>query len=229
MGHNFKFSTPKCVDERIFFSKISKVLNACEHSKSQMISIYLTKEDRFLYCNKIFEKTIGYSPKRLIDGGWDFWYSLVAPKELSSVKNEVQNFFSMPLVQDVLLLKYHIINSYGEKICIKHEILMYELKKHTLALNYFFDISEKEKIEHCLKLNGGHHGSSFFKNQCMTISSREGEVLKLIADGFSSKEIADKLFISNHTAISHRKHLIQKFQVKNTAQLIKEASKVLEL
>lgn len=62
-----------------------------------------------------------------------------------------------------------------------------------------------------------------------TISIREKEVLKLIADGFSSRQIADQLFISKHTAISHRKNLIEKFRVKNTAQLIKKASKVMDL
>ncbi|MGK7397235.1 MAG: LuxR C-terminal-related transcriptional regulator [Candidatus Cyclobacteriaceae bacterium M3_2C_046] len=57
------------------------------------------------------------------------------------------------------------------------------------------------------------------------VSEREKEVLDLISQGFSSKEVADKLNISNHTAITHRKNLITKFKVKNTAELIKEASK----
>jgi len=57
------------------------------------------------------------------------------------------------------------------------------------------------------------------------LSERELEVLRLIASGYSSKQLADKLNISNHTAISHRKNLLEKFRVKNTAELIKEASK----
>lgn len=57
------------------------------------------------------------------------------------------------------------------------------------------------------------------------LSDREIEVLKLIANGLSSKQLASVLNISSHTAISHRKHLLEKFKVKNTAELIKEASK----
>lgn len=57
------------------------------------------------------------------------------------------------------------------------------------------------------------------------ISRREKEVLTLLAQGYSSKQIADKLFISDHTTMTHRKNLIQKFKVKNTAELIKEAAK----
>lgn len=59
----------------------------------------------------------------------------------------------------------------------------------------------------------------------VTITLREREVLQLVGNGYSSKIIADKLNISETTAISHRKNLIQKFQVNNTAELIKEAVK----
>lgn len=59
-----------------------------------------------------------------------------------------------------------------------------------------------------------------------TISSREEEILQLISNGDSSKVIAGKLNISETTVITHRKHLIQKFRVRNTAELIKKAVKL---
>lgn len=62
-----------------------------------------------------------------------------------------------------------------------------------------------------------------------SVSERELEVLRLLGSGFSSKEIADKLCISDHTAVSHRKNLIEKFRARNTAHLIREASRLLEL
>ncbi|MDG2450730.1 MAG: helix-turn-helix transcriptional regulator [Saprospiraceae bacterium] len=55
------------------------------------------------------------------------------------------------------------------------------------------------------------------------ISQREQEVLHLVAYELTTKEIAAKLFISNHTVISHRKNLIEKLNVKNTAGLIRRA------
>jgi two-component system, NarL family, nitrate/nitrite response regulator NarL len=57
------------------------------------------------------------------------------------------------------------------------------------------------------------------------LSSREKEVLILIADGFTNPQIAGKLFISLHTVDSHRKNLLTKFAVNNTASLIKLAVK----
>ena len=55
------------------------------------------------------------------------------------------------------------------------------------------------------------------------ISSRECEILKLIASGLSSTEIAEKLFISDHTVISHRRNLIRKFHARNSAHMIARA------
>ena len=57
------------------------------------------------------------------------------------------------------------------------------------------------------------------------ISTREKEVLYMIAQGYSSKQIADILCISTYTVINHRKHLISKFNARNTAELVKLASK----
>jgi two-component system, NarL family, nitrate/nitrite response regulator NarL len=55
------------------------------------------------------------------------------------------------------------------------------------------------------------------------ITRRESEILRLIADGFTNQEIADKLFISSSTVDSHRKNLLIKFDAKNTAALVKTA------
>jgi DNA-binding NarL/FixJ family response regulator len=55
------------------------------------------------------------------------------------------------------------------------------------------------------------------------LTRRETEVLKLIADGLTNSEIAKKLFISSTTVDTHRKNLLAKFDVKNTALLIRMA------
>ena len=55
------------------------------------------------------------------------------------------------------------------------------------------------------------------------VTRREVEVLKLIADGLTNQEIAEKLFISSWTVDSHRKNLLLKFNAKNTAMLVKTA------
>ncbi|HNU41350.1 MAG: response regulator receiver [Bacteroidetes bacterium OLB12] len=58
------------------------------------------------------------------------------------------------------------------------------------------------------------------------ITRREKEVLQLIAEGLTNAEIAEKLFISIPTVNTHRKSILEKFDVKNTATLIGKAIKL---
>lgn len=55
------------------------------------------------------------------------------------------------------------------------------------------------------------------------LTKREKEILKLVAEGLSNQEVADKLFISLRTVETHRLNLSQKLGAKNTAGLVKEA------
>lgn len=55
------------------------------------------------------------------------------------------------------------------------------------------------------------------------LSNREREVLKLIAEGKSNKDVAEVLFISVHTVERHRANLMRKLSLKKTADLVKYA------
>jgi len=57
------------------------------------------------------------------------------------------------------------------------------------------------------------------------ITDREVEVIKLIAEGLSNKQIADKLCLSTHTVNTHRKNLMNKLKVNNTAGVLMFAVK----
>jgi len=48
-------------------------------------------------------------------------------------------------------------------------------------------------------------------------------VLELLSKGYTNREIAEKLFISEKTVKSHRQKLLIKFTVKNTARMIRTA------
>ena len=64
------------------------------------------------------------------------------------------------------------------------------------------------------------------KQEEVHLTDREKEVLKLIAEEYTTQEIADSLFLSKHTIESYRKNLIAKLQVKNLAGLTKHAIKM---
>ena len=74
-------------------------------------------------------------------------------------------------------------------------------------------------------LDKNSNSQSGFTNQTNVadLTERETEILKLIAEGLSNKEIGDKLFISHRTVDTHRTNLMKKVKVNNIAGLIRFA------
>lgn len=54
----------------------------------------------------------------------------------------------------------------------------------------------------------------------LSISERELEIIALIAEGLTNKEVADKLYLSSHTVNTHRKNIMSKLGVNNTAGIV---------
>lgn len=70
-----------------------------------------------------------------------------------------------------------------------------------------------------------HLIASKYSDNLQVVSLREKEVLKLLMEQYTTKQIAERLFISVNTVESHRKNLFSKFEVENMAGLISEAIK----
>lgn len=71
--------------------------------------------------------------------------------------------------------------------------------------------------------DAGRSRDTDIRHQFPPLTRREKEVLFLISEGYTNTQIAEKLFISADTVNTHRKKLLAKLEVKNTAMLIKYA------
>ena len=220
---------PHAFCESDLASRISKILEDCAFSKNIMICFYLIEKDQFLYCNRAVKNILGKCRINLFASAWTFWCSRIDSKEAMWIRERLTNYFNNSNIPEKLTLRYHFYNFKGKRICLKHEVVTHKIKNETLAINYLFDISDKEKIESYFEALKNIDEPYHSIVEHLQISTREREVLELIANGSSSKEIAARLFISNHTVISHRKNLIVKFQVKNTAHLIKKAARFISM
>src|SRR5665647_619590 len=104
------------------------------------------------------------------------------------------------------------------------------------ASGYILKNSSREELIEAI--HAVHNGDIFFsgevgkalteyqkysKTELPLLTPREKEVLELIAEGYTNPQIAEKIFLSPFTVDSHRKNLLAKLNVKNTAMLIKLA------
>lgn len=96
------------------------------------------------------------------------------------------------------------------------EELLQAIETVSLGKKYF----NKETTE--LLLNNMSKGGETVKK----LSTRESEILTLIASGLTTKEIAEKLFVSTRTVETHRVNMMKKLNVKNSAELIRKASEL---
>lgn len=115
------------------------------------------------------------------------------------------------------------------------------LQENTTVKNFNYKGHTKDGFELCTftlsrcEGNYGLWGKTFkmpkstarnLKRQEQTlvqVTRREREVLKLLAEGLTTHEISERLFISTHTVDSHRKNLLSKFGVRNTTSLLHKA------
>src|SRR5690606_35251920 len=60
----------------------------------------------------------------------------------------------------------------------------------------------------------------------VSLSEREVQIIKMIAEGLTNAQIAEDLFLSNHTINTHRKNILSKLGIKNTAGIVMYAVKM---
>jgi DNA-binding NarL/FixJ family response regulator len=85
---------------------------------------------------------------------------------------------------------------------------------------YFIDPSLSHTVVECLKK------STDKEPRYGVLTPREQQVLRLIAEGLSTKEIAEKLFISVKTAENHRTNILSKLELHSTFELVRYAAKL---
>ena len=82
------------------------------------------------------------------------------------------------------------------------------------------DIREPQnRVVQILRESMGNENDGQGESESYELSDRESEVLVLVAQGCSSKEIADRLCISVHTVNTHRKNITRKTGIKTVAGL----------
>ena len=114
------------------------------------------------------------------------------------------------------------VQSHVKKDCDCAEII--NAVKETEKNNKFFCGQILETIQKA-SINVDDIDFDSFTCEAVSLSERELEIIKLIAEGHTNGQIAEMIFLSTHTINTHRKNIMAKLGVKNTAGIVMYAVK----
>jgi two-component system response regulator NreC len=99
--------------------------------------------------------------------------------------------------------------------------LVYAIRSVFNGQKYFGAYWSEEKLEQLLSKFDSFNTND--PTNTLSLSEKEVEILKLIGNGFTSSEIAERTSLSKRTVDTHRSHLMQKLNLKNLPELIRYA------
>jgi DNA-binding CsgD family transcriptional regulator len=210
-------------------------LNRVMEENDQFITVSNLAEIKFLYASEGIRKMIGVEPAQLNPG---HFVEVVHPDDLTRLgllraqtfvveKEVLETKKGSALVSFTLRLR----NTSGVYFnCLCQAYFFYS----PIPPSGVYLIQVISNVDHIeMRKRGFHHYKgkdlSYFRfpDQALleigpAFSSRELEILKLIESGMSSKEIADKLFLSVHTVNTHRRNILDQCGKDNISNLIYE-------
>jgi DNA-binding NarL/FixJ family response regulator len=151
---------------------------------------------------------------KLKDKNYDFVFiDLFSRTYEDEMLTMLRNYCDVSSVVMFTTKENHLLNYFNYKYGIKHYI--------------FSDDDMEDIIDEIKSLLSGTNGTNGANGRCgsSVLTSRECEILKHIADGKTSKEIADELCISKNTVDTHRNKMLQKLNLANSASLVHYAFK----
>jgi DNA-binding NarL/FixJ family response regulator len=158
----------------------------------------------------------------------DFYSFNFSPADLKTLSRKTKNMKVLAITE--VLSKTEMsaalnsgVNSYLLKECDREEIIeaivatlnneRFLCGKITSVLTSVPEVTENKALIRTYACDG------------MNVTDREIEIIKYIAEGLSNKQIADKLNLSTHTVNTHRKNIMNKLDVNNTAGIVMYAVK----
>ncbi|MDG1842627.1 MAG: response regulator transcription factor [Crocinitomicaceae bacterium] len=140
-------------------------------------------------------------------------------KKLKSINKQLK-IIAVTQIQDPKMMVKALksgVDSYVKKDCDLMEIK--DAITETFSGNQFF-CGEILKTINIAKIDINDLNIDLLTCNSVILTSREKEIIELISEGLTNFDISEKLFISKHTVNTHRKNIMHKIGVKNTAGIV---------
>ena len=197
---------------------------------------------KYVFVSKQCETHLNFSITEIMERGVDFVLENYHPEDLNLFNDQI--FFDrlsilkkIPVNEHkdyIFSFNYRVKNGKGEYVNIlqRNSFIQSDEKGNPLLsmgvvtnINHYK--TENPVIQLVEKVNSLTgmadliaKNTYYLREEDKVFSKREREVLLWIADGLTSRQIADKLFISQHTVINHKRNMHHKSNTQNTAALL---------
>jgi DNA-binding CsgD family transcriptional regulator len=195
----------------------------------------------YVHVSRSLQRLLGYAPEAFSTGGLQFWRCLLHPADadnLGKLQDRVGAFLRLvPPPQRVghqCSYDYRLRKSDGtyvrllEQSTVLHTDTRGEIT-HLAAVCTDITYWKKNEVltasvvsptgDTCLVCTTAD--GEFTRQNAL--SKREKGILSLVGEGYTSREIADRLFISLHTVNTHRRNLVRKTNAKTGSGLVRYA------
>jgi DNA-binding CsgD family transcriptional regulator len=195
----------------------------------------------FVYVSRNSVQMLGYTSEEVIAKGFHLTLSLIHPDDIKEYMEVTKVIWEFLIALPVSQRKYYK-TSVDFRIRNKDDIYKRVLQQNTalqtdragnivLLLMVVSDIShlKKETGISAAIISTKHDGflvwdasDTQLKSQ-VAFSRREREIIKFLAEGFSSRQVAEKLNVSEFTVSTHRRNMLKKTRLSNTRALVRFA------
>jgi len=199
-----------------------------------------TQSLEFKYIGKNMQSCLGYETSELLDGGMKFFWSKIHPDDVDNWLQSLNSLMEyttkeIPLEQRNQMnytWNYRLRNSKDEYVNIIQNTtpLGFDSNmKPVIGLAHYTIVSPEITLPQTASaklLNSEHeYETKYFNNFSQKllsdgITNRERDVIRLLVLNYSSKQIAEKLFISHNTVDTHRRNILKKLNINSTGELI---------
>jgi DNA-binding CsgD family transcriptional regulator len=226
-----------------YFKDHPSIVALMDHSPC-VTSILDLRRQQFDFISSTVKEILGYDSCHFMKKGLAFYNEVMHPEDLHKTWKLIKNIWDFILTkspadqgQFKFNFDFRIIKPDGKEVRVLAQHSVLQSDSHgtiTHVLGVYSDISHLKKSDHQVATTVStatkNNRSFFTQDECASykpmtsLSKRELEIVKLLAEGYSSKLIADRLFISFHTVNTHRQNIMEKTSARNTGGVIQFAS-----
>lgn len=184
----------------------------------------------------------GYSPQEVEQYGEHFLNAIIHPKDFPVLMQNgltafkfYFNFSEDEKLNYKIINEFRVMNASAQYIRVieQHQTLELDGRGNLWLALSILDISPNQEIAEGLKSQVLNFKTGEFLTLTqeapeikVALTKREAEILKLVKEGFLSKEISNRLSISVHTVNTHRQRVLEKLGANNSMEAVVFSSKL---